>query len=328
MPRKRSQLVGMAKRADAVSLAYVSVHVLFVALPVWLGAMREPGFHLVFLWLWFGLTMNGLLNLMHESAHYLTFRRRWACDFLGRWILGPLALADFDGYRARHWRHHTRFGESDDTKDAYLINIGGWNLATLLARSLLGFEAIRKLRHQSNGTEMTAPGRNSIVALLRICTTQGLFFGFIFAVADVGHPGLWQALVRSSIAYLGVYLYGLASLTVLAANLRAIAEHQIGDDPAPRVGRASLRNFSCNPFTRLVLGAYGFGEHGTHHFEPAIPYYHLQGATDELAAADMALRPSRGYIMTLVTLICRRTPLVPYPPRVASPTDVKINSEG
>ena len=104
-------------------------------------------------------------------------------------------------------------------------------------------------------------------------------------------------------AYGFVYLYGVASWTVFAANLRAIAEHQVGADEARRVGDAVLRNFSCNVFTNLVFGAYGFSEHATHHRLPGIPYYRLPEATARLAVEDPLLAPRGGYLGTLVARI-------------------------
>ena len=294
----------LVKRADGVSAVAAGSHVLLVLFPVWLAAAGAPGFHWVFLWLWFGLTMSGLLNLMHECAHYHTFQRRWACDLLGRWVLGPLALADFEGYRHRHWKHHTRFGQPDDTKDAYLISIRGWNLALFFLRSLLAVEALRKFRQQTGGKQ-EGLSQGSAATLLRIGMAQGIFLGSLFLSAWAFHPDLSQAVFSSLAAYIGVYGYGLASLTVLAANMRAIAEHQIGADDAPATGRAALRNFSCNHLTRLVLGAYGFGEHATHHLQPGIPYYHLRRATAEAAAGDRSLRPGPGYVATLTMMIRR-----------------------
>lgn len=58
--------------------------------------------------------MNGLLNLLHECAHYHVFTKRKGSDILGRWVLGPVAVADFDSYRKRHWDHHRKLGQDDD----------------------------------------------------------------------------------------------------------------------------------------------------------------------------------------------------------------------
>ena len=81
------------KRDDNWSLLVVVVHIAFVFTPVYLTVVLGFGWQLVALWLWFGLAMNGLLNLMHEASHYHVFRARRGSDILGRWILGPMAMA-------------------------------------------------------------------------------------------------------------------------------------------------------------------------------------------------------------------------------------------
>ena len=112
-----------------------------------------------------------------------------------------------------------------------------------------------------------------------------------------------RSLLGALQAYCGVYLYSVMTLTVFAATLRAIAEHQHGKDGAVEAGEAVLRNFTCGPFSRLVFGAYGFSEHATHHEEPAIPCYNLRAATAHLSAVDPALAPRGGYLRTLVALV-------------------------
>lgn len=302
-------LTRFEKRSELASLACVGRDVAIVLAPVYLSAILGAGPSAVACWLWFGLAMNALLNLMHECAHLHTFRRRWASDFLGRWILGPLALADFDSYRERHWEHHRQFGLDGDTKDTYLVDVRGWRLLGLLLRCLLSIEGLRKFMRQ--GGRSAGGGKRSArldVALLcmRTLLFQALFFGSLLLTAvgvrgAGGHP-----FAAAAFAYVAVYAYGLAALTVFAAHVRAIAEHQRGPDEAPVVGRAALRNFVTSPLTRFLIGAYGFAEHATHHAQPAIPYYHLPAATAELAAADAAMAPRRGYLGTLLLLI-RRT---------------------
>jgi fatty acid desaturase len=272
-------------------MATVCCHLSFVLAPVYLAAQAKPGARLVPLWLWFGLAMNGLLNLMHEAAHYHVFRARWGSDVLGRWILGPLAFADFDGYRRRHWEHHRHLGFDGDTKDAYLVGIRGWRLLALLARCLAVMEAFGKFRRQWGSAS------GSRMWLVRAGVFQTLFCGSLLVVA--------RDFRTAVLAYCAIYVYGLMSLTVFAATVRAIAEHQIGPDSAASAGRAALRNFSCNPLSRLLFGAYGFAEHATHHSEPAIPYYQLPRATTELARRDPAFAPSAGYISTLLLLAGR-----------------------
>ena len=264
------------------------------------------GWHLLLLWLWFGLTMNGLLNLMHEAAHYSVFRPRWASDVLGDWVMAPMVLADFVAYRNRHWDHHRHLGTDRDTKYTYLVDVRGWRLPGLLVRCLLLVEAVRKFFHQlpSESTESSRPK----TWILRGALVQLLLVSSLFGTAWLAHPGdPGSAFVAFAFAYFFTYHYGLAGLTVFMAALRAIAEHQV-DEQAPVVeGRAALRNFRDNPLSRLLLGAYGFSEHATHHLNPQVPSYRLTLATKELVGqgrTDLSFGP--GYTPTLVRLWRRR----------------------
>jgi fatty acid desaturase len=293
----------LGKRPDAVSLLVVAAHLALVLAPVYLAAALGPAWWLVGCWLWFGLTMNGLLNLMHEAAHCHVFHERGPNDLLGRWLLGPLALADFDGYRRRHWDHHRRLGEPDDPKTTYHTDIRGWRALALAARCLTLAEAVAKFRHQTESDQSALAPGTSPAWMIRVVLFQSAFAGSLLAFAWSTHRAdLRGALLAAALSYGFVYLYGLASVTVFAAGLRAIAEHQPGPDRAAREGAAALRNFHCGAPTRLILGAYGFAEHATHHLQPGIPYYHLPAATRELAAADGAMAPHFGYWSTLWTL--------------------------
>jgi fatty acid desaturase len=297
-------LTRFPRRSDVVSGALALAHLAFVLAPVYLAAAIGASPWLVLLWIWFGLAMHGLLNLMHECAHYSTFKARGASNFAGSWVLGPLVFADFDGYRQRHWDHHRRLGVDGDTKDAYLVDIRGRALLALLVRSLRLEEAARKLRVQRRSPS-SAPG--SRAWLVRTAVVQAGFVVSLLLVARAAHPGdAAAALLAAGLAYGLVYGHGLAALTTFVATLRAIAEHQPGTDGSERVGRAAVRNFSCGPLTRLLFGAYGFAEHATHHREPAVPSYRLRAATAALRG-EPGLAPRYGYFTTLAGL-ARPTP--------------------
>ncbi len=293
-----------AKRRDSRSWAIAVAHVLLVFAPVYLAAVLRPSPAYVVLWLWFGLTANGLLNLMHECAHLLAFRRRSSSLLLGRWVLGPIVVADFDTYRERHWAHHRNLGSADDPKHAYLVDITGSSLARFFLRCLLLREAVGKMSEQA---ELPGPDERPVdaggSALPRILVVQVTLVTSLFLCALAGHHRLAPALWSTAVAYLGVYLYGLAAITILAATLRAIAEHQIGDDGADARGHAALRNFSAGPVGRLFFGAYGFAQHATHHREPGVPHYRLRALTSELAADNPGLRARRGYVGTIAALV-------------------------
>ncbi len=301
---KRIELSKFRKRPDLRSLLTVIAHLALVLAPVYVAAFIGPSLWWIALWFAFGFLMNGLLNLMHECAHYHVFRGRQGSDLLGRWVLGPLVAADFDGYRERHWQHHTHFGIDGDTKDAYLVDIRGVRLIALFVRCLTLSEALRKFRHQTvRGEPKGRKPSNPLFWLGRTVVFQMFFFASLLLVAGPAAGRSWpRAFLVAASAYGFVYAYGLVSLTVLAATLRAVAEHQLETGQLLWPRRGALRNFKCGPISRLIFGAYGFGEHGTHHYEPGLPYYHLAEATVELAADDPGLVPSHGYFRELVIL--------------------------
>jgi fatty acid desaturase len=309
MPRPGDHLLS-GKRSDAISVAVVTAHVALVLTPAYLAVIWEPGPHFILLWMWLGLTMNGLLNLMHECAHYHVFKPRWGSNALSRWVLAPLMGVSFDGYRHLHWEHHRHLGEEGDPKYSYLENVRGWRLAALLLRCLLLVEALRKFRYQAGGARRAAgSAQGSKLWVGRVFLLQAVFFGSLWAVSSwFASREFRETLVLTLLAYATVYIYGLMSLTLFLATLRAIAEHQPGIEQSLPAGHASLRNLKCNPVSRLLLGCYGFAEHATHHREPGIPYYNLARATTELAAIDPALTPRQGYVSTILTLVNRPDP--------------------
>jgi fatty acid desaturase len=287
-----------ARRADTLSLSIAIAHVALAYTPVYLAAAVGPSWLLVPCWLAVGWLHNGLINLMHECAHYLMFRRRWANDLLGGWVLAPLVLTDFAEYRRRHWDHHRHLGGPQDPKLVYRTDIRGSGIAALALRCAVGIEALRRITEKPE-IEAPAAGAGRKALAPRLFLAHGLLLASLYYVAYVSHGSPRRALWATALAY-GVWGYGLGAVTIFAAALRAIAEHQVYEDAAPHEGEAALRNLKCNPLTRLVFGAYGFGEHATHHREPAVPYYALPALTDRLAADEPTLVARQGYLATIL----------------------------
>src|SRR5262249_28128511 len=115
-------------------------------------------------------------------------------------------------------------------------------------------------------------------------------------------PALTTAAFDAAVAY-AVFLYGLMSVGVFMASLRAIAEHHQYDSLSVHQGHAALRNFTCNPVSRYLMGAYGFGEPSPPHRVPGIPYYHLPAATRDMARQDPALTPTKASFDVLIEII-------------------------
>jgi fatty acid desaturase len=290
-------------RPDWVSLSVVSSHLALVLSPIYAAAVLPLGWLTIAAWLLFGLSMNGILNLMHECAHIHVFTKRHWSEALGRFVIGRLVFANFDEHRRRHWNHHRHLGHEGETKDTYLIDIRRVLLIRYLLRCLSIGEAFKKFYNQArSGSEAVTRSR---AWLLRVSGFQLVFLSSLVFAACLGNRTTsWAGIgVNVCVAYGFVYLYGLMSITVFMAALRAIAEHQLYDDGATENGYAALRNFRCSPLSRYLMGAYGFGEHHTHHRYPAIPYYQLAGATRELARSEPALTPGKDYFAVLFDLI-------------------------
>jgi fatty acid desaturase len=289
----------LQRRSDAASAAVLALQIVGSLAPVFAAAALSPGLATFVCWLVAGSALNALTNLLHEASHGLVFRDGTRSQALGRWILGPLLLADFDSYTRRHWEHHRWLGEPTDPKLAYRVPVRGSALATLALRCLAGIEATSRYRVQASAA---SGSRASKAWLARTALVQALLFAALSGVAyGMAGGDTRTALLRAGVAWAVVYLYGLVAVTVLLATLRAVAEHQpeARGGGETRQGEAVLRNFRCNGLTRLVFGAYGFGEHFTHHRYPQVPYYRLLGLTARLAAQDDALAPRAGYVETL-----------------------------
>src|SRR4029077_16139897 len=111
-------------------------------------------------------------------------------------------------------------------------------------------------------------------------------------VASAGN--LQVATARFFAAYGFVYLYGMASLTIVMATLRAVAEHQ-REATSADASRAALRNLRSGPAARVLLGCYGFSDHATHHRFPSIPAYNLPKATAKLGLMEREYVPRDSY---------------------------------
>jgi|MDSZ01.1.fsa_nt_gb fatty acid desaturase len=286
------------KRDDTNSYTIILLHMIFMFLPIYLSTLFEDLLVVFFFFIWFSIFSNGIINLMHECAHRLVFKKRYHCDIFGKWVLAPLLFTDFNSYRDRHWVHHNKFGTNNDTKETYLEDIKGRKLIIIFIECLFLKHALIKFFKPIKSNK-----NKNLKSLKRIFIVQSLFFTtimiFNFIFSNVQLVNLFS---QTLIAYLTVYIYGLASVGVFISIIRAIAEHKILDSKSKNFGRGALRNLKSNFLTRMIFGSYGFSEHATHHKFPSIPYYNLVSATNFLKKENKFLRYNKGYINTIIKL--------------------------
>ena len=82
------------KRDDTNSYTIIIVHMIFMFMPIYLSTLFEDLLVVFFFFIWFSIFSNGIINLMHECAHRLVFKKRYHCDIFGKWVLAPLLFTD------------------------------------------------------------------------------------------------------------------------------------------------------------------------------------------------------------------------------------------
>ncbi len=305
-PRREAVALPVGRRSDALSALIIAFYGAVVFAPIYLAAWAGPGWSTIACWLWFGILGHGFHQILHECAHKLAFRVGRRNEILARWMVAPLYFADFEAFRRRHWRHHRELGGEGDPKYTYRISIRGTGFLQLMVSMLTLVGAARKGLLQVSGRS-EATRESTRQALVAMALVQPIFALTILLAAYLGHSRDWQATLWSAgVAYLLVYFYGVAGLTVWVTTLRAIAEHGRSGADVNVVGAAALRNFSHQPLDRLLFGAYGLADHATHHLHPGVPSYQLPELTQRLAAQDATLAPVGTHIDVLVRLVRSR----------------------
>lgn len=290
------------KRSDLISSLIILANLIFVLAPVFLSAALPLGWYDIFFWIWFGITANSLTLLLHELSHLLAFRNKNWSAILGIWFLGPLLFTDFRIYQARHWIHHKLLGDVQDTKKTYLCSIDGKNGLYLLVRILFlsgAFTAMARQIFQLKNYSDLKDVENKIPEfhLIPLVIFQLLFSTAIFFLSYSGDKSILNNILHWLVSYVFIYLYGLASLTVLMAHVRAIAEHGQGiSESGRKVGLCTLRTMKVNLITRFLFGSYGFADHAAHHLYPGYPSYLLPAVTKKLALNNPELAPEFGYL--------------------------------
>ena len=288
----------IVKRSDYISMIVSFSHILFVFFPLFLSTYFDSIVLTVLSFIWVGVFVNGVINLMHESAHRLVFKKKSYCDILGEFILGPLLVTDFKAYRNRHWVHHNKLGSEEDTKFIYKKRIKGFNFIIFFFECMFLKEGIAKFIYQFRNSSNT---KISIGFFVKTVSIQAILFSLMFlSQMLISNQGLEEIFINTILNYVFVYLYSLASLGVFFSSLRAIAEHQINNNiNEHHHGHAILRNLKSNFLTNLIFGSYGFADHATHHEYPSIPSYNLKKFREEIEENNIVLKPTKGYFEIL-----------------------------
>ena len=203
------------------------------------------------------------LNILaHEAAHRLLFSKRWANDFVGRWLIGYPTLQPTLNYRRSHFAHH-RDEMGPEEPDAalyagYPIPADSWH---------------RKLRRDITGRT----GWKRIKQLVRVLRKGGTEAWQMMAVQAV-MLGLSIAFMRP-FAYV-VWIASWMTLWQFTNRLRAIAEH--GGMIRSRDRRQTTHVIRQSWLARFWIVPYHTGWHLAHHVDMGVTWRNLPKLHDAL----------------------------------------------
>ncbi len=218
---------------------------------------------------------------MHEGAHNLLFRTRWANEWVGRWLAAYPVIQDMHRYRRHHLAHH-RFTNTDRDPDLSLTQgfpISRASFARKVARDLAGYTGLKALL----GSTLMLGGLlvYDVSGNARKADRSGMSFGAKVRqfIAGVHGPVLAQLAIVAILWSCGaawLYLvWAAAWLTTfqLFLRIRSIAEHALTPDPYDALNNA--RTTRAQWWERLLYAPLNVNYHLEHHMLVAAPHWQL-----------------------------------------------------
>jgi len=225
----------------------------------------------------------GLAILMHECAHYTLFKTRVLNQWVGRVLCGAPVLADLDGYRRYHMKHHKDAGTTNDpdypnyknypvTKRSLIRKIrrdltGVTGVKTLYALLLMNAGVLAyDMSYQSNSPTKKLSSTVIIKNLL-----SNLYLPVLVNVA------MWAVLYLSGHGWLYL-LWWLSYLTtyMFVLRIRNAAEHASVPDLLDKDPRLHARTTYASWWERLSFAPNYVNYHLEHHLRPNVPCYRLK----------------------------------------------------
>ena len=209
-------------------------------------------------------SLIGYVSLVHEAFHD-NLSLKTINDFIGRWIIAPALLMDYDSEREIHLSHHKYVGTKDDpTLEAYSISVKQlWKELILRILFIGSFIWIIRKRLSPKVKIKNQSTVFKFAKTLYMLTVQtSIFCLFLIFVP-------WS--------YLWNWVLPLVASSVLS-SVREFGEHKSFDN----VHDVCLVTTRARYLERLFISGCNFNEHAAHHLFPSIPYNRLPELTDLL----------------------------------------------
>jgi fatty acid desaturase len=252
------------------ALAWVSSLPLAFALPAYaLGLVVLGGRHLA------------LAILMHEASHKTLFRTLWLNDVFANWVCARPIWSDVQKYRAHHFVHHSRTGQTEDT-DLSLITGLPCTRASLwrkFARDVSGLTGLKFLfgRALMDAGLIRWTVSNDVSWLPREGRRWWHHAG---ALARNSAPALLVNGVLLGACWLSGYpwLFGLWALSYvtpfpLFIRIRSLAEHACTEASLDMF--RNTRTTRAGLLARMTVAPIRVNFHIEHHVLASVPYFRL-----------------------------------------------------
>ncbi len=224
----------------------------------------------------------GLGILMHDCVHAALFNSKTLNKRIGEWCCAGPILAQFEGYRRYHLRHHAKAGTTDDPDypNYRPYPVAKASLRRKLIRDTFGITGVKNLAllmlmHAGVVEyDMAYKSANEKRALsiwdMLVNLAKNLAPALLFHIA--------LALLLWRLGYVQFYgLWWIAYLTTFQffSRLRNAAEHAGVPDLLNTDPRLHARTVYARWWERLTVAPNHVNYHLEHHWLPAVPPYRL-----------------------------------------------------
>jgi fatty acid desaturase len=233
----------------------------------------------------------GLAILMHECSHYSLFKTHKLNQVLGKIFCGAPVLANLDGYRTYHLKHHKDAGTTDDpdypnyknypvTKQSLVRKVlrdftGLTGIKTLYALLLMNAGLLSyDMSYQSNATDKKLHVLQIMTNLAKSLALPLIVHLSLFAVlASLGNAWLY---LLWWVSYFTIYMFII--------RIRNAAEHGNVPDLLDKNPLKHARTTYASWWERLIFAPNYVNYHLEHHLRPNIPCYNLKAFHHYLCA--------------------------------------------
>jgi fatty acid desaturase len=262
----------------SVALNYALIALAFLLPALWLNPVSVM-LSLVLL----GNRQLGLGILMHDCVHNGLFRSARLNRWVGEFLCAAPILAQFEGYRRYHLRHHAKAGtdQDPDYPNYRLYPVAKTSFLRKCGRDLLGITGLK------NAYILLLMHAGLLDYDMAYQSSQATYKPSVWQIATNLAKNLWQALLFHGVllavllAFDSVWLYALWWLAyfttfMLFSRIRNAAEHAAVPNLLDLDPRLHARTVYASWWERLTVAPNHVNYHLEHHWQPAIPPYRLK----------------------------------------------------